>query len=103
MVAILPSIALVGFILTAISIENGLAFWSHSKDNSIDTDLKELFDRVMSTQALKSKNYTPPFSWSHKLGLFESDIRIMLSGGPVETEFRSTFAIYDNDMFSTGW
>jgi hypothetical protein len=72
-------------------------------DNSIDSGLKELLARVMNTQVLESKNYTPPVSWAQKKGLFECNFRIMLSGGPMETEFRSSYSIYDNNMFVTGW
>jgi hypothetical protein len=92
---------LIGLILTA-SAECGSSS-SDLQKLDLDGDLKELYDRVISYQALKQTNYTPPFDWARKVGLFESDIRIMISGGPVETEFRSSFEIYDNDMFSTGW
>ncbi len=36
-------------------------------DNSIDSGLKKLLARVMKTQVLESKNYTPPVSWATML------------------------------------
>jgi hypothetical protein len=75
---------------------------SSFKDKGI---LSELLTRVNQYQVLKPQNYSPPFKWAEKLGLFRSDIRINLVGNEVEAEIRNSDAtgIFDNDMFSTGW
>jgi hypothetical protein len=40
-----------------------------------------------------------------KQGLFKSDIRVNTHGNPLAQDFRdgSLSAVYDNDMFSTGY
>ncbi|CAF0912293.1 unnamed protein product [Brachionus calyciflorus] len=73
---------------------------------NIRSDLfKQLEDRINSYQVLKEQAYRPPFKWFEKLGLYRSDIRINLFGNPLAQELRSgeLTAIFDNDMFSTGW
>lgn len=67
--------------------------------------LKELEDRINSYQVLQEQPYKPPFKWAEKKGLFRSDIRINVFGNPIAHEVRSgeITAIFDNDMFSTGW
>ena len=74
--------------------------------NFISNDiLKELGDKINSFQVLHDQEYKPPFKWAEKRGLFRSDIRINVFGNPVAHEVRSgeITAIFDNDMFSTGW
>ena len=81
---------------------------SVSNSNSILNDqgiLDDLLTRVNQYQVLKPQNYSPPFKWAEKLGLFRSDIRINLVGNEVVAEIRNSDAtgIFDNDMFSSGW
>ena len=65
----------------------------------------ELLNRVNQYQVLKAQNYTPPFKWAEKLGLFRSDIRINFVGNELQSELRNSdlTGIFDNDMFSSGW
>jgi hypothetical protein len=53
----------------------------------------------------KDVNYTPPFKWAEKAGLYRSNIRINLVGDPIMQDLRNgeLTSIFDNDMFSTGW
>lgn len=74
-------------------------------DSSLDQLIQKLAQKVNSYQALVEQNYTSPFHWYEKKGLFRSEIRINLFGNPAFHAFRTNeiFAVYDNDMFSTGW
>lgn len=91
--------------------------------------LGDLEKKVFSYQALKEVPYKPPFGWLvyfiymqfflsclemlkceilnryEKQGLFKSDIRVNTHGNPLAQDFRdgSLSAVYDNDMFSTGY
>lgn len=67
--------------------------------------INELSKKVFSYQALKEQPYAPPFKWYEKQGLFKSEIRVNTFGNPIAQGFRdgSLSAVYDNDMFSTGW
>jgi hypothetical protein len=71
----------------------------------LDTLLNELYSKVNEYQVLKEQEYTLPPHWYEKLGLYRSDIRINLFGNVVTQNIRSgkLSAVFDNNMFSTGW
>ena len=71
----------------------------------LDDLLLKLAAKVNSYQVLKEQNYTRPPHWYEKAGLFRSEIRVNLFGNPALHEFRTSeiTAVFDNDMFSTGW
>lgn len=82
---------------------------SASSLNRVDNDLGDLINqisaKVASFQVLKPVNYSPPFRWAEKLGLYKSNIRINVFGDPVLQAVRNgdLTTVFDNDMFSTGW
>lgn len=67
--------------------------------------LKQLETKVNSFQVLKEQTYVAPFKWYEKQGLYRSDIRINSFGNILLQELRTSeiTAVFDNDMFSTGW
>jgi hypothetical protein len=67
--------------------------------------INEIAAKIESYQILKQVNYTPPFKWAEKQGLYSSHIRVNLFGNPMLQELRNgdLTAVFDNDMFSTGW
>ena len=93
------------FILISLQVDASLCSNTDQEAPVKDNFLNELFDKVISYQVLKEQNYTPPFKWAEKLGLFRSDIRVNLAGNPIVQEIRSgkIAKIFDNDMFSSGW
>jgi hypothetical protein len=74
-------------------------------DPSLNEIIAQLGKKVDSYQVLKEQNYTLPPHWYEKLGLYRSEIRLNLFGNPLLQEFRTSelTAIFDNDMFSSGW
>jgi hypothetical protein len=93
------SLILLGVLLNVQFIQ------SIGRDDPLDDLINELADKVNSYQVLKEQDYKPPFKWAEKLGLFRSDIRVNLFGNKILQEVRhgQLTAIFDNDMFSTGW
>ena len=75
------------------------------KTGPLDGLIQELAAKIDSYQVLKPVNYTPPFKWAEKLGLYRSNIRLNLFGDPVLADIRNgeLSSVFDNDMFSTGW
>ena len=71
----------------------------------LESILLKLAEKINSYQTLKAVNFTPPFSWAKKAGLFESDIRVNFVGNPTLQKLRNSAwtSVFDNDMFSTGW
>ncbi len=93
------------FLFLIINVQIGNFFALNHGQAPIDTLLTTLFNKVNTYQVLKEQNYTPPFKWAEKLGLYRSDIRINLAGNPFAQEVRSgqVAKVFDNDMFSSGW
>jgi hypothetical protein len=93
------SLILLGVLLNVQLIQ------SIGRNDPLDNLIHELADKVNSYQVLKEQDYKPPFKWAEKLGLFRSDIRVNLFGNKILQEVRhgQLTAIFDNDMFSTGW
>lgn len=67
--------------------------------------LDALTNEIFRYQVLKPQNYSPPFKWAEKVGLFQSDIRINFVGDTLVGNLRNSelTGIFDNDMFSSGW
>ena len=67
--------------------------------------IEDLIVKINSYQVLEVKNYSPPFSYAKKYGLFESEIRINIVGDSFVTKLRNSklFGVYDNNMFVTAW
>ena len=98
--------SLILFILLGLSFDP-CEFLAIKKETDfvIDDVIQKLAEKVNSYQVLKARNYTPPFSWAEKLGLFKSEIRLNFFGPPISRDFRNGEAssVFDNDMFSSGW
>ena len=67
--------------------------------------IESLLDKVNSYQVLKSRNFTPPFTYAKKFGLYESEIRMNIVGDLFVSKLRNSreFGVYDNNMFVTAW
>lgn len=93
-------------VLLNFSLGNSFLFnhENHASDE-LGNLLKKLEEKVYSFQVLKEQAYVPPLKWYEKLGLFRSDIRLNFFGNVILQELRTgeITAVFDNDMFSTGW
>lgn len=93
------------FLLALITPKECSTRNEETKAGPLDDLINRLADKVNSFQVLKEQNYSPPFKWAEKRGLFKSDIRVNVFGNPLVQEIRNgeLTAVFDNDMFSTGW
>lgn len=82
-----------------------IAFFSSVFCSEFTDVIPELKLKLYDYQIQQSQDYKPPFKWAEKAGLFKSDIRVNIVGSPIMSELRNgkLTAIFDNDMFSTGW
>ena len=95
------------FVLLSLALILGLVVQSQAvpKNGPLDGLINEIAAKIESYQVLKPVNYTPPFKWAEKLGLYRSNIRLNLFGDPIVADIRNgeLSSVFDNDMFSTGW
>jgi hypothetical protein len=84
---------------------NSRQITNNEGQESIEAQLKKLYEKTISYQVTKARNYTPPIGWEEHFGLFRSEIRLNLVGSPIASDFRRSdiSAVFDNDMFSSGW
>ncbi|GAB1602210.1 Hypothetical predicted protein [Argonauta hians] len=69
----------------------------------ISETIDKLLNHIYKFQAKKDTKGFLPFTWSHKKGIYESDVKLYFHGQPIMTLTRNMFAVYDVNMFATSW